>query len=363
MQSHQAIAIEGRLVGPEHPPFIIAEVSANHAGSIDRALQIIEAAAAAGADAIKLQTYTPDTMTIDHGSDDFRIRGGLWDGYALYDLYKEAHTPWEWHPRLFARIRELGMIPFSTPFDASAVDFLESLNAPLYKIASFEVTDIDLVRKAASTGKPMIMSTGLANEPEIREAVQTARAAGCKDLILLHCVSAYPAPAGDANLRTMTDMPARFGVPVVGLSDHTLSPAVAVAAVALGASVLEKHFTLSRADGGPDSAFSLEPAELQQLVQSCRDCSDALGRISYERAPSESANAKFRRSVYVVADIAAGEPLTPSNVRVIRPAFGLPPKMFNQVLGRTALGPIKRGTPLDWSMISGEAPAASKATA
>jgi len=351
MTSPSVITIEGRQIGPGYRPLIVAEVSANHSGNKTRALEIIDAAAKAGADAVKFQTYTPDTMTISHTSDDFMIRGGLWDGRDLYDLYREAHTPWEWHADMFARARALGMIPFSTPFDATAVDFLEGLDNPVYKIASFELTDHDLIRKAAGTGKPMIMSTGLANEAEIKEAVAVAQAGGCKDLILLHCVSAYPAPASEANLRTILDMPQRFGIGVVGLSDHTLSPAVSVAAVGLGAAVIEKHFTLRRSDGGPDSAFSLEPAELSELVRNCRDCADALGRISYDRAPSEQANAKFRRSIYAVADIKAGESLTPQNVRVIRPAFGLPPKHFQGVLGAKARQFIPRGTPLAWSMI------------
>jgi len=351
--SAQVVELEGRKVGDGQPPFIIAEVSANHNGSLERALKIIEAAAAAGAHAVKLQTYTADTITIDHDGPDFIIKGGLWDGYTLHKLYQEAYTPWEWHKPLFERARALGMLPFSTPFDFTAVDFLEDLNCPIYKIASFEAVDLPLIRYVASTGKPIIMSTGMANEQEIAEAVEAAREGGCKELVLLHCVSGYPTPPEDANLRTIPDMRERFGVPV-GLSDHTLGTAVAVTATALGACAIEKHFTLSRADGGHDSAFSLEAEELKRLVEDTCTAFQALGRVNYERKESEKGNVVFRRSLYAVKDIAAGEELTPENVRSIRPGHGLAPKHYDAVLGRRAMVDIRRGTPLSWDLLEND---------
>ncbi len=332
------------------PPFIIAEMSANHDGSLERALQIVEAAAKAGAHGLKLQTYTADTITIDHAGPGFVVEDGLWQGRTLHDLYKEAHLPWEWHKPLFERARELGMVPFSTPFDFSAVDFLEELDCPIYKIASFEAIDLPLIRYAAATGKPLIISTGMADEEEIGEAVQAARDGGCKELILLHCVSGYPTPPEDANLLTIPDMREKFGVPV-GLSDHTLGTAVAVAATALEAVAIEKHFTLSRADGGVDSAFSIEPDELSQLVRDTETAFKALGRVNYARKSSEKDNVVFRRSLYAVKDIAAGEELTPENVRSIRPGYGLKPKHYNAVLGRRAKVDIPRGTPLSWDLM------------
>ncbi len=351
MHAEAEIEIAGRKIGSAHAPFVIAEMSANHNGDIDRAFALIEAAAEAGADAIKLQTYTPDTLTLDHDGPEFRIKGGLWDGYRLYDLYKEAQTPWEWHEALFKKGRQLGLIVFSSPFDETAIDLLEELGAPAYKIASFEAGDHALIRRAARTGKPLIISTGMADLAEIGEAVAVAQEAGAQDIVLLHCTSAYPAPPGDMDLRTIRHLAETFNV-VSGLSDHTLGTAVAVAAVALGAAVIEKHFTLSRSDGGPDAAFSLEPQELKQLTRDARFAWEALGTINYDRKPSEIANLTFRRSLYVVRDIAEGEVLTTANVRAIRPGFGLAPKHLDQVIGRQARVPLVRGTPLKWDLLA-----------
>jgi N-acetylneuraminate synthase len=314
-------------------------------------LQLVDAAAATGADAIKIQTYTPDTITIDHDSPDFRIEGGLWDGRTLYDLYGEAQTPFEWHEALFARARELGVTLFSTPFDESAVDLLEGLGAPAYKIASFEAIDLPLIAYVAAKRKPMIISTGMANLDEIGEAVRTARDNGCDRILLLHCVSSYPAPDEQSNVRTVPDLAERFGV-VSGLSDHTFGSAVAVASIALGGSVVEKHFTLTRADGGPDAAFSLEPDEFTTLVQDCKRAWRALGKPTYDLQGCERGSVVFRRSIYVVRDVAAGEELTRENVRSIRPGHGLPPKHLPEVLGRKASRDLKRGEPLDWKAVS-----------
>ncbi|MBL9215378.1 MAG: pseudaminic acid synthase [Opitutaceae bacterium] len=350
--STPAIAIAGRLIGPEHPPYIIAEMSANHNGDLQRAFRILAAAKAAGADAIKLQTYTADTITLDSDRPEFRIQtGGLWDGQTLHQLYAQAHLPWEWHAPLFARARELGLTIFSTPFDFTAVDLLESLGAPAYKIASFELVDLPLVRRVAQTGKPLIMSTGLANEAEIAEAVQCARDNGARDLVVLHCVSGYPAPAADYHLRTVPDLARRFGV-ISGLSDHTLDNATAVASVALGACVIEKHFTLDRRGGGPDDSFSLEPAELAALCRDARTAWSALGRVHYDLKGCEAASLIFRRSLYVVQPVRAGEPFTPDNVRSIRPGCGLPPKTYDGLLGRKAARDIAGGTPLSWDLVA-----------
>lgn len=346
-----SIHIAGRRIAVDAPPYIIAELSANHNGSLETAMQIIEQAKMAGADAVKLQTYTADTITIDCDSEQFQIRGGLWDGKTLYQLYREAHMPWAWHEPLFARARELGITIFSSPFDATAVDLLEDLGTPAYKIASFEAIDLPLIRYVAQTGKPMIISTGMADADEIAEAVDAAKSGGCKELAILHCVSGYPAPAQDYNLRTITDMVSRHGL-VTGLSDHTLDNTTAIASVVLGASIIEKHFTLDRSGGGPDDSFSLQPADLIALCRDTKTAWSALGQVDYGRKSSEQGNAQFRRSLYVVRDMKAGERFTPENVRSIRPGFGLPPKYFDSVLGKKASRKISRGTPLSEALLS-----------
>jgi pseudaminic acid synthase len=348
------ITIAGRRIGPGHPPYIIAEMSGNHNGDINRAVALLEAARKAGADAVKLQTYTADTITIDHDGPGFRIEGGLWDGRTLYELYEKAHTPWDWHPRLFARARELGIALFSSPFDPTAVDLLEKLEAPAYKIASFEIVDLPLIRRVARAGRPMIVSTGMANLREIGDAVAVARAAGCREIAVLHCTSGYPTPPEDSNLRTIADLAATFDV-VTGLSDHTRNIAVPIAAVALGASLVEVHLTLRRADGGEDAEFSLEPEELAEMIGGCRTAWTALGKISYELEASEKGNKAFRRSLYAVQDIPAGGRLTTENVRSIRPGYGLLPKHLPDVLGRRAGRAIARGTPLSWSLLEPDA--------
>jgi N-acetylneuraminate synthase len=346
----QEISIAGRRIGPDHPPYVICELSGNHNGELARALRMMEVAKATGADAVKLQTYTADTITLDHDGDQFRIKGGLWDGQRLYDLYREASTPWDWHEALFAKGRELGITVFSSPFDKTAVDLLEGLGAPAYKVASFEVVDLPLVEYIASKKKPMIISTGLANLGEIQEVINTARKGGADGLVVLHCISAYPAPMEDANLRTIPNLAETFGV-ISGLSDHTMGTAASVTAVALGGSVIEKHFTLARADGGPDSAFSLEPAEFTRLVEDCKGAWAALGAIRYDLKGSEAGNIVYRRSLYVTADVKAGEALTEANVRSIRPGYGLPPKHLPKVLGRRASRDLARGEPFAWSMV------------
>lgn len=341
-----------RKIGAAHPPYIIAELSANHNGTIEQAKKIIEVAAKAGADAVKLQTYTADTITIDHKGPEFCIEDGLWAGKSLYELYDEAHTPWDWHKPLFEYAHSLGITIFSTPFDDTAVDFLEDLGAPAYKIASFEVVDIPLIKKVASTGKPMIISTGLASLTEIAEAVEAAQIKN-SPVALLHCISAYPAPVEDANLATIADLARRFNL-CIGLSDHTLGTTVAVAAVAMGANILEKHVTLRRADGGPDSAFSLEPDELKRLVDDVRVAWAARGKINYEVEQSEKDNLRFRRSIYVVRAMKAGEVFTAETIRTIRPGFGLPPKEIYRILGRKATRDLSRGSPLTWNDINKE---------
>jgi N-acetylneuraminate synthase len=346
------IRIGDRQIGVEHPPFIVAEMSGNHNRSLERALQIVEAAARAGAHAIKLQTYTADTMTLDLDSEDFFIgeSTSLWQGTSLYKLYSQAYTPWEWHRPIFERCRELGLLAFSTPFDDTAVDFLETLNVPCYKIASFEVTDLPLIEKVAATCKPMIISTGMATLAEIDETVRTARVNGCKDIVLLKCTSTYPATPEDSNLLTIPNMRDLFGCQV-GLSDHTMGIGVALAAVALGATVVEKHFTLCRADGGVDSAFSMEPSEMEALVIESRRVWQALGRIQYGPGGREKDSLKYRRSLYIAQDLRQGDILTPENLRIIRPGFGLEPKYYKILLGKSIKKDVAKGTPLCWDLL------------
>jgi pseudaminic acid synthase len=346
--------IANRSVGSGYPPLVIAEMSGNHNQSLDRALEIVEAAARSGAHALKLQTYTADTMTLDLNEGDFVITDpdSLWSGASLYKLYQEAYTPWEWHKPLFERARQLGMIPFSTPFDDSAVDFLESLGAPCYKIASFENADLPLIRKVATTGKPVIISTGMASVAELDETVRVAREAGCKDLVLLKCTSTYPATPENTNILTIPHMRELFQCEI-GLSDHTMGVGVAVASVALGASVIEKHFTLNRADGGVDSAFSMEPEEMRQLVIESERAWQALGKVTYGCASkNEEKSRQFRRSLYITKDLQPGDILSHDNVRAIRPGYGLSPKMMSVMLGLRVQKAVRRGTPLTWDVVS-----------
>lgn len=345
MSNHPSITIAGRRIAIDEAPYLIAEMSANHNGNIETAFKIIEAAKQAGADAVKLQTYRPDTITLNCDTEDFRIHGGLWDGRTLYDLYEEAYMPWEWHAPLFAHARRHGITIFSSPFDNTAVDLLEDLNAPAYKIASFEAVDIPLIKYVASTGKPMIISTGMADAEEIQEAIDAACEGGCKELAILHCVSGYPAPAEDYNLRTVPDMIRRFGL-VTGLSDHTLDNTTAITSVAMGASIIEKHFTLDRSGGGPDDSFSLEPAELATLCRDAKTAWLALGQVDYGRKSSEQENVKFRRSLYVVKDIKIGQILTADSIRSIRPGFGVAPKFLMQIIGKQAKRNLTFGNPL-----------------
>jgi len=348
-----SITIGNRQVGQDHPPFVIAEMSGNHNQSLDRALAIVEAAAKAGAHALKLQTYTADTMTLDIDEGEFYIEdpNSLWKGASLHKLYQLAYTPWEWHAPIFKRANELGMLAFSTPFDESAVDFLESLDVPCYKIASFENTDLPLIRKVAATGKPMIISTGMASVAELDESVRTAREAGCKDLILLKCTSTYPATPENTNIRTIPHLRDLFCTEV-GLSNHTMGTGVSVASVALGATVIEKHFTLSRAEGGVDSAFSMEPAEMASLVIESERAWQALGRITYGAASAQEEKSKvYRRSLYISRDLKAGEILDATSVRAIRPGLGLAPKFIDMVMGKAVKLDVKRGTPVSWDLL------------
>ena len=346
------IIIGERVIGLGYPPFIIAEMSGNHNQSLERALELVEAAAKSGAHALKIQTYTPDTMTLDLDEREFHIGDpkSLWAGTSLYKLYSEAYTPWEWHKPIFDRARALGMIPFSTPFDDTAVDFLESLDVPCYKIASFENTDLPLIRRVAATGKPLIISTGMATVAELDETVRAAREAGCNDLILLKCTSTYPATPENTNILTIPHLRELFGCEV-GLSDHTMGIGVAVVSIALGASVIEKHFTLNRADGGVDSTFSMEPAEMAQLVMETERAWQALGQVSYGPTEAEKKSLQYRRSLYVVQDLKAGDLLTQENVRAIRPGLGLPTKHLEQILGKAVNQDVKRGTALEWGLL------------
>ena len=351
---NQNVVIAGRAVGKDCPPFIIAEMSGNHNRSLDRALELVDAAAASGAHALKLQTYTADTMTLDLDEGEFHISDpqSLWKDTSLYQLYQLAHTPWEWHEPIFDRCREKGMICFSTPFDDTAVDFLEGLDVPCYKIASFENADLPLIRKVAATGRPMILSTGMASVAELDETVRAARQWGCKDLILLKCTSTYPASPEHTNILTIPHLRELFGCQV-GLSDHTLGVGVSIASVALGATVIEKHFTLRRADGGVDAAFSLEPDEMRNLVEETERAWRALGTVNYGPTVQEMKSLVFRRSLYVVRDMKAGDVFSPDNVRSIRPGNGLAPKFIDVVIGRSAAVDLKRGTALQWAHLAG----------
>ena len=342
-----AFRIGERAIGPHQPPLVIAEMSGNHNQSLERAFELVDAAAAAGAHALKLQTYTADTITLNVRGGDFEIRdqGSLWDGQNLHDLYAKAYTPWEWHGPIMERARQHGLLCFSSPFDESAVDFLEELDVPAYKIASFENNHLPLIRRAAATGKPLIISTGMASLADLDQAVSTAREAGCRDLVLLKCTSTYPATPANTNIRTIPHLRELFGCEV-GLSDHTMGVGVSVAAVALGACVIEKHFTLARADGGVDAAFSLEPAELTALVQETERAWQALGEVRYGPTEAENASLQFRRSIYVAAEIAEGELFTPENLRVVRPGHGAPPHLYDQLIGRQARRAYQPGTPL-----------------
>lgn len=344
------IHINQRPIGNNHAPYIIAEMSANHNGKIDNAFRIIDEAKKAGADAVKIQTYTADTITLNSRAPEFMIQGGLWDGQSLYELYEKAHLPWDWHAPLFEYAREKNITIFSSPFDFSAVDLLENLNAPAYKIASFEAIDLPLIRHVAQTGKPMIISTGMADENEIAEAIHTARDNGCQQLVVLHCVSGYPAPASDYNLRTLPDMAERFQT-LVGLSDHTLDNTTAIASIALGACVIEKHFTLDRSRGGPDDSFSLEPPELTALCRDTKTAWQALGKVEYALKSSEQANRQFRRSLYFVKAMKKGDIIDETCIRSVRPGFGLPPKQYDELLGKRVTRDILPNTATSWDLV------------
>ncbi|WP_020560575.1 pseudaminic acid synthase [Thiofilum flexile] len=345
------ITIDNKKISTQNPPYIIAEISANHNGDINNAFKIIEVAKYSGADAVKLQTYRPDTITLDCDSEDFQIHGGLWDGKTLYQLYSEAYMPWDWHKPLFDYAHKLGITIFSSPFDNTAIDLLEDLNTPAYKIASFEAVDLPLIKYAASTGKPMIISTGMANAEEIQEAIEAAHEGGCKELAILHCVSGYPAPASDYNLRTIPDMIQRFGL-VTGLSDHTIDNTTAITSVALGASIIEKHVTLDRKGGGPDDSFSLEPLELAALCRDAKTAWEALGQVDYGMKSSERGNVKFRRSLYFVKDMEAGEVVTEECVRSVRPGFGLAPKYLYKINGEKIIKSVSKNTPISLDLFN-----------
>lgn len=350
MKNSRGFAIAGRKIGVDFPPYVIAEMSANHNGDINNAYKIIDMAKSSGADAVKLQTYRPDTITMDMKTPEFMIEGGLWSGQSLYELYESAYMPWDWHKPLFDYAKKIGITIFSSPFDNTAVDLLEELNAPAYKIASFEAVDLPLIKYVAQTGKPMIISTGMANAEEIQEAIDAAREGGCKELAILHCVSGYPAPAEDYNLRTLADMQQRFGLPI-GLSDHTLDNTTAITSVALGACIIEKHVTLDRNGGGPDDSFSLEAEELTALCKGAKTAWQALGQVDYGRKSSEEGNVKFRRSLYFVKDIKAGEIITTEHVKSIRPGYGLAPKHMESILNKTMLKAVEKGSPVKLSYI------------
>lgn len=347
---NKAIEIEGTLIGEDHPPYVIAEMSANHNGNIGDAFKIIEKAKIAGANAVKIQTYKPDTITIDSKLPDFQIKEGLWEGRTLFELYDWAHTPWDWHRDLFDHAKKVGITIFSSPFDRTAIDLLEDLNAPAYKIASFEIVDLPLIKYAASTKKPMIISTGMADETEIEEAISAATEGGCNELAILHCVSGYPAPAKDYNLKTLLDMKEKFDV-VIGISDHTLSNVTALTSIAMGTSIIEKHFTLDRERGGPDDSFSLEEKDLSELCTSSRTAWDALGKIDYSRKESEKTNLKFRRSLYFIKDMEAGDIVTHDSIKSIRPGFGISPKYFEEIIGRKINRKISYGTPVKFEFL------------
>jgi len=344
------INIDGIPIGPGHEPYIVAEISGNHNGDINKAIRLIEIAKESGAHAVKLQTYTADTMTIKSDKPDFQISGGLWDGHSLYELYEWAHTPWEWHEALFKRANELNITIFSTPFDESSVDYLEDLAVPAYKVASFEATDLPLIEYIASKGKPIILSTGMATLAEIEEAVTCIKNAGCNEIVVLHCISGYPTPIEQMNIATVADLANKFGC-VVGLSDHSLSNVAAISSVSFGASFIEKHITIDRSDKGPDSEFSLEPDELKALCFDVKQAWSCIGKPNYERKPAEESNVTFRRSIYVIKDVKAGEVLTEDNIKRIRPGFGLEPKHFGSALGKVVNQDIGAGTPLSWDLI------------